>query len=318
MIGKIHRAVARTLRIVSYNVRYFGHALRGLASTRGSKRGVAEALASLDPPADIVCLQEVETISLRSSLAVRRSHENETQLEAFMAELEKAFARRPPPFPYDAFYFHANVNRIAGRPVQSMGLAILVHRYRLRIDAHNCESPENITWHHVLRWKDRKQTRICAHMKLQASGRPFHVFNTHLSLPTPFAKAFWTGRERMGFGVNQLHEAKTLAAFIQRHSAGEPFVVCGDFNSAPGSPVYRYLTEDVGLVGVQRSLGQIDGEPRSFPTAGFMNLRMHLDHLFSGGEVRWLDLDGTCRFGDRSSAFWGKSDHMPLIARFAI
>src|SRR5205085_10649684 len=54
------------LRIVSYNVRYFGHALRGLASTRGGKRGVAEALAALDPAADIVCLQEVETISLRS------------------------------------------------------------------------------------------------------------------------------------------------------------------------------------------------------------------------------------------------------------
>ncbi len=307
------------LRIVSYNVRYFGHALRGLASTRGSKRGVAEALASLDPPADIVCLQEVETISLRSSLAFRRSHENETQLEAFMAELEKAFARRPPPFPYDAFYFHANVNRIAGRPVQSMGLAILVHRYRLRIDAHNCESPENITWHHVLRWKDRKQTRICAHMKLQASGRPFHVFNTHLSLPTPFAKAFWTGRERMGFGVNQLHEAKTLAAFVRRQAGQEPYVVAGDFNSPPGSPVYRYLTEEMGLQGAQASLGQIDPrEARAFPTAGFLRLRMHLDHLFSSDGLHWLDLDGTRRFGDKTSPFWGKSDHVPLIARFEL
>ena len=309
---------SRSLRIVSYNVRYFGHALRGLASTRGSKRGVAEALASLDPAPDIVCLQEVETISLRSSLAFRRSHENETQLEAFMTELEKSFGKRPPPFPYDAFYFHANVNRIAGRPVQSMGLAILVHRYRLRIEAHNCESPENITHHHVLRWKDRKQTRICAHMKLQCDGRAFHVFNTHLSLPTPFAKAFWTQRERMGFGVNQLHEAKTLAAFIQRHAGDEPFVVCGDFNSAPFSPVYRYLTEDVGLVGVQKALGQIDGDPRAFPTAGFMNLRMHLDHLFSSPRLRWLDLDGTRRFGDKQSPFWGKSDHVPLIARFEL
>ncbi|TMA29870.1 MAG: endonuclease, partial [Deltaproteobacteria bacterium] len=250
------------LRIVTYNVRYFGHALRGLASTRGGKRGVAEALASLDPIADIVCLQEVETLSLRSTLAFRRAHEKETQLESFMGELEQAFEKRPPPFPYDAF---------------------------------NCESPHNITYHHVLRWKDRKQTRICAHMKLQApGGRPLHVFNTHLSLPTPFARAFWTSRERMGFGVNQLHEAKTLASFIQRHAGSDPFIVCGDFNSAPRSPVYRYLTEDCGLTGVQKSLGQIDGDPRSFPTAGFMNLRMHLDHLFSGGGLRWLDLDGTC------------------------
>lgn len=307
------------LRIVTYNVRYFGHALRGLASTRGGKRGIAEALAGLEPAADIICLQEVETISLRSSLAFRRSHTQETQLESFMAQLEESFESRPPPFPYDAFYFRAHVNRIAGAPLQSMGLAILVHRYRIRIDTHNCESPHNITWHHVLRWKDRKQTRICAHMRLVGpGGKPFHIFNTHLSLPTPFAKGFWTVKEKMGFGVNQLQEAKSLAAFIERHAGGEPFIVCGDFNSPPGSPVYRYLTEDAGLTGVQHRFGQIDSDPRAFPTAGFMNLRMHLDHLFSGGGLRWLDLEGTRKFGDRQSPFYGKSDHVPLIARFEL
>jgi endonuclease/exonuclease/phosphatase family metal-dependent hydrolase len=312
-----HTLAAVALRILSYNVRYFGHALRGLASTRGSKRAIADALASLEPAADIICLQEVETLSLRSSLVFRRSHQRETQLESFMAQLEHAFERRPPPFPYDAFYFRAHVNRLGNTPLQSMGLAILVHRYRIKIDAHNCESPHNITYHHVLRWKDRKQTRICAHMKLIGPrGKPFHVFNTHLSLPTPFSRQFWTNSPRMGFGVNQLQEAKTLAAFIQRHAEGEPFIVTGDFNSPPGSPVYRYLTEDCGLVGVQQHLHQIDRDPRDFPTAGFMNLRMHLDHLFSSASVSWLDLEGTCRFGDRSSPFWGKSDHMPLIGRF--
>jgi len=304
------------IRIVSYNVRYFGHALRGLASTRGSKRGVAEALAKLVPAADIICLQEVETISLRSRLAFRKAHAQETQLEAFMTELEIAFEKKPPPFPYDAFYFRAHVNRIGNTPLQSMGLAILVNRYKLKIDTHNCESPHNITYHHVLRWKDRKQTRICAHMKLSSNGRSFHVFNTHLSLPTPFTREFWTHKQKMGFGMNQVQEAKTLAAFIQRHAGGEPFIVCGDFNSAPSSPVWRYLTEDVGLTCAQKALGQIDGAPRSFPTAGFMNLRMHLDHLFSGGGLRWLDLEGTQPFGDKTSIFWGKSDHVPLIARF--
>ena len=307
------------LRIVSYNVRYFGHALRGLASTRGNKRGIAEALAALEPTADIVCLQEVETISLRSKLAFRREHVEETQLESFMTTLEEAFEKRPPPFPYDAFYFRAHVNRIAGTPLQSMGLAILVHRYRLKIESHNCESPQNITYHHVLGWKDRKQNRICAHMRLLGpGGKPFHIFNTHLSLPTPFAKAFWTGKDKMGFGVNQLQEAKTLAAFIRRHGGGEPFIVCGDFNSPPGSPVYRYLTEEAGLLGVQHKLGQINSDPRSFPTAGFMRLRMHTDHLFSGGELNWLDLSETRKFGDRESAFYGKSDHVPLIARFEL
>jgi len=307
------------LRIVSYNVRYFGHALRGLASTRSSKRAVAEALASLKPSPDIVCLQEVETISLRSRLAFRRSHEEETQLEAFMAELERAFKKHPPPFPYDAYYFRAHVSRIGNTPLQSMGLAMLVNRYRLKIDAHNAERPHDITYRHVLRWRDRKQTRICAHMRLTGpAGAPFHLFNTHLSLPTPFHRDFWTQRQKMGFGMNQLQEARTLAAFIQRHAGGHPFIVCGDFNSAPGSPVYRYLTEDAGLTGAQRALGLIDGGPKSFPTAGFMNLRMHLDHVFPGGSVRWLDMDGTCRFGDRASPFWGKSDHIPLIARFIL
>jgi endonuclease/exonuclease/phosphatase family metal-dependent hydrolase len=154
-------------------------------------------------------------------------------------------------------------------------------------------------------------------MRLIGPGsKPFHLFNTHLSLPTPFAREFWTHSQRMGFGVNQLHEAKTLAAFIRRHAQDEPFIVCGDFNSPPSSPVYRYLTEDVGLLGVEKHLGLTNGHPRAFPTAGFMNLRMHLDHVFSNGAVRWLDCADTRPFGDRTSPFFGKSDHMPLIARF--
>jgi hypothetical protein len=45
---------------------------------------------------------------------------------------------------------------------------------------------------------------------------------------------------------------------------------------------------------------------------------MHLDHLFSSPGVRWLDLDGTLPFGDARSPFHGKSDHVPLIARFTV
>ena len=74
----------RPLRIVSYNVRYFGHALRGLATTRTSLERIAQRLASLTPLADVICLKEVETRSLRSTLAFRGV---ETQLEAFMAAL---------------------------------------------------------------------------------------------------------------------------------------------------------------------------------------------------------------------------------------
>ena len=306
--------------MVSYNVRYFAHALKGIASTRASQRSIATRLAMLAPLADVVCLQEIETISLRSRVAFRGPRPRETQLASFMRELDATFAADHRTSPYEGFYFRAHVNQLRGVPIYTTGLAILVNTRRLRVDTHNVDAPHPITYHHVDRWKDRKQTRICAQMKVRtASGRPLHVFNTHLSLPTPFARQFWSERLRMGWGPNQLHEARTLASFVQRHARGEPFVVCGDFNSAPASPVFRYLTEEVGFESAQLALGLLDGaDPRAFATAGFMRLRMHLDHVFSGNGVRWIDLDGTLRFGDRRSAFAGLSDHVPLIGRLRL
>lgn len=306
------------LRIVSYNVRYFGHSLKGLASTSRSKEGIAIGLAVLDPVADLVCLQEVETISFRSKVAYRSSPGNETQLESFMDTLESAFAAQGQPMPYEAFYFRAHRYALRNTALYTTGLAVLVNTRTLQVKGHNVAAPEHITHHHVRRWKDRKQSRICAHVELEdARGRPFHVFNTHLSLPTPFARSFWSTREKMGFGANQVEEAYKLALFVHRHAGVAPFVVCGDFNSPPGSPVYRFLREEGGFVGAQEQLRLIDPtRARSFPTAGFMRLRMHLDHLFSGNGVDWRDMNGTVPFG--GGPFHGLSDHIPLVARFEL
>jgi endonuclease/exonuclease/phosphatase family metal-dependent hydrolase len=305
------------LQILSYNVRYFGHALRGLASTRLSMRGIATALASLDPVPDLVCLQEIETRSIRARLA-RGGRADAPQLELFMMELEAAFAARGRAMPLEGFYFPAHVNWIGNVPVYTTGLAILVRMDRLLVATHNGEAPHRITYHRVERWKDRKQTRICAHMRLTLrDGRPLHVFNTHLSLPSPFMREFWQRRERMGWGPNQLHEARALAGFVRNLSGDEPFVVCGDFNSPPASPVYRFLVEEAGFAGAQERLGQIDAQrSRGFSTAGFLRLRMHLDHVFAGNGVDWLDVNGTCAFDDPKSPFSGLSDHVPLFARF--
>jgi endonuclease/exonuclease/phosphatase family metal-dependent hydrolase len=121
----------------------------------------------------------------------------------------------------------------------------------------------------------------------------------------------------MGWGPNQLAEARTLATFVRKRAGGEPFVVCGDFNSAPGSPVYTYLTGEAGLQSAQERLGFIHpDDPAAFPTAGFMRLRMHLDHVFCGNGVEFVDLDGTARFGERRGLFHGLSDHVPIIGRF--
>lgn len=306
----------RPLRIVSYNVRYFGHALRGLATTQRSMDGIAHELARLDPLADVVCLQEVETRSLRSTLVLRKSAH--TQLEVFMDTLAREFARQRRAFPYEAFYFPAHAYRLRQTAIYTTGLAVLVNAGRLTVRGHNVRSPHPITHHHVARLKEAKQSRICAHVRLEtASGGALHVFNTHLSLPTPFARSFWAARAKMGFGLNQVHEARKLAAHVQAVAGNEPFVVCGDFNSAPASPVYRYLTREAGWGGAQEALKQIDAEARNgFATAGFLQLRMHLDHLFGGNGIRWVDLDGTSPYG--GGAFRGLSDHIPLIARFQV
>ena len=309
------------LRIVSYNVRYFGHALRGLASTRKSKQGIALGLSALTPRPQVICLQEVETESLRSTLASGSKTKGETQLEAFMGEFEQAFAARGEVCPYEAFYFRAHTYRLTKAVnVYTTGLAILVDVTAVKVEAHNVAAPQHITHHHILQVKDRKQTRICAHMRLlDPGGKPFHVFNTHMSLPTPFAKGFWTQKDKMGFGPNQLEEARSVATFVKKSAGADPFVICGDFNSPPGSPVYRYLTEEAKLTAAQEVLKQTDqGLPRGFPTAGFMRLRMHLDHLFSGAGVRWVDLKDTRPFGDLASPFHGLSDHAPLIGGFRL
>jgi len=306
------------MRVISYNVRYFGHALKGLASTRSSERRIAAGLALLDPLADVVCLQEIETISVRSRMAHGRAEPGETQLDSFMTELEHAFVQAGRTFPYAGFYFRAHANRIRrlNLSITTHGLVILVNTRRLKVEAHNVDAPARITHHHVELFRARKQGRICAHMKLVDSAQhPLHVFNTHLSLPTPFARGFWTRRARMGWGVNQLHEAHTLAAYVHRHSRGEPFVVCGDFNASPGSPVFHYLTGAAGFRCAESELGLVDGSSELYPTAGFMRMRMHLDHIFYGNGVRFLDLDGTAPYGDRASRFAGLSDHVPLIGR---
>jgi endonuclease/exonuclease/phosphatase family metal-dependent hydrolase len=305
------------LRVVSWNVRYFGHGTRGLSATRGGIRAAAAALAGLDPRPQLVALQEVEQRSLRSRLSHDRGHD---QLAGFMDELERAFGLLGRPLPFRAVYFPAHQNRVRGLTLQSMGLAVLVDASQLQIDAHNAARPHAITHFHLESFRARKQNRIVAHLELRLPDRrALHLFNTHLSLPTPFARDFWIGREKLGFGNNQLEEARTLARFVRERSDGDPFLVAGDFNSPPGSPVYRFLTEEAGFTGAQEALGLVDpARPRGFPTAGFLRLRMHLDHLFVGGGLRPLDLAGTAPYGDRSSPFAGKSDHVPLIARLAL
>lgn len=305
---------APLLRVMTYNVRYFGHGTRGLASTSAAITRIATSVAALSPLPHLICLQEVETQSLRSSTMNPRWHPEETQLDRVMTELHAALASAGKRERYVAYYFPAHVYRLTSRTnIYTTGLAVIA-RDTLRIDHHNATQPHDIT--HRRGVKRLKQTRICAHVVFQHdNGQTFDVFNTHLSLPSVFSREFWTGEARMGFGPNQLEEARVLAEFIRGERRSDNFVVVGDFNALPGSPVDRYLQEEGGLVDAFSTTRQLtEREARAFPTAGFMNLRMHLDHVYSSRRLHWIDFAGTHPFGERG-AFAGLSDHVPLIAR---
>jgi endonuclease/exonuclease/phosphatase family metal-dependent hydrolase len=307
----------KPLRILSYNVRYFGHATRGLASTRTAMHRIAEAIAALDPLPAIVCLQEVETRSLRSTVAHRGL---ETQLERFMGMLSRSLIASGKPDAYDAYYFPAHAYRLSPRThVYTTGLAILAH-VDFAVDHHNAELPHDITHRRLHPVRRFKQTRICAHARFRARTARRHetidVFNTHLSLPSTLSREFWTQPRRLGWGPNQIEEARNLVRFVERERQSDRFMVVGDFNALPGSPVYRCLVEEHGWVDAfsQNCRLSID-ELIGWPTAGFMRMRMHLDHVFAGRGLRWLDFEDTCAFGDRSARFHGLSDHMPMVGR---
>ncbi len=306
------------MRLVSYNVRYFGHGLRGLAATAASKRAIASALVGLAPRADLIALQEVETRSMRARALNPGMHPRQTQLEGFLHYLDEAFREHGAVGPYRAYYFPAHEYRLGPVKFYTTGLALLVNAQTLDVRTHNGEKPHHITHHGSEALKTLKQTRIAAHLHLEdLKGHAFHVFNTHLSLPAWFSKEFWERSEKMGHGKNQLAEALAVAQFAAHCAKQEPYLVMGDFNSAPATPVYQALTRECGLHGAQESLRVIDpADPAGFPTAGFMNLRMHLDHIFGSKGVEFGDMSGTYRFGDTDGPFHGLSDHVPLVCSF--
>jgi endonuclease/exonuclease/phosphatase family metal-dependent hydrolase len=303
------------LRIMTYNVRYFGHATRGIASTGTAIRRIARSIAAMDPTPDLLCLQEVETQSLRSTSMNRRWFPEETQLDRLMTELSAALRHKKKDETFTAYYFPAHAYRLTDRTnIYTTGLAVLA-KSTLSVGHHNAEKPHDITHRRMVR--RFKQTRICAHVAFErADGLRFDVFNTHLSLPSFLSKAFWTGDARMGFGKNQVVEAEELLGYVERAKKSDNFLIVGDFNALPGSPVDRLLREEGGLVDAFRAVrGEVsDLEARAFGTAGFLNLRMHLDHVYSSRSTEWLDFAGTEQFGGGGD-FDGLSDHVPLIGR---
>lgn len=303
------------VRVVTYNVRYFGHGTRGLASTKRSMNRIADALASLDPLADVICLQEVETTSLRSNLA-HPSPNGQTQLQRLMARLHEALVTHGKRDAYEAYYFPAHTYRLSDTPLYTTGLAVIAHR-DFHVAHHNAKAPYDITDRRIHPVKRLKQTRICAHLRaVHRSGAALDIFNTHLSLPTTFSREFWLEPKRLGWGPNQVEEAKNLLRFVEKERTSDRYIVAGDFNALPGSPAYRALVGNGMRDAFAEHFDFDDEAMAAWPTAGFMQLRMHLDHVFSGDGLRWVDFAGSHRFGQKNGAFRGMSDHVPILGSF--
>lgn len=310
------------IRVMTYNVRYFGHASRPLRGTASTKRGISritDAVARLEVLPHVICLQEVETRSLRSSLSHSVSHVGETQLEAVMKSLDRALHYHGQAHRYRAHYFPAHTYQVRKARIYTTGLAILT-REDLKVDLHNATEPFDITHRRSGPISRVKQSRICAHVTVSRNGDTVDIFNTHLSLPAFISRDVFRIPRRMGYGKNQELEIESLAAFVEERRSSDRYLIAGDFNSLPGSPAYDLILDRLNVRDpFPEVLGHsVDDLRTAWPTAGFLRFQMRLDHIFAGPGLRWLDFEDTHPYGFEEGKWHELSDHVPIIGRFAI
>ena len=300
-----------SISLMTWNVRYFGHALRGLLTTERGIDRAAHVLGTMLELPDLVALQEVEDTSVRAGLHPVR------QLDRFLDRLHAHLDSSGRDIRYEGLYFPANTYRVAGAPnVTTQGLAVLVGP-RLVVEHDNAGEPHDIT-HVRLAWaRGLKQRRVVAHVRvrLRDGGAPLDLFNTHLSLPAFFEVGLHQIPRRMGHGSNQLEEISTVLDFV-RSRAGDAAVLVGDFNTLPGSPAYQRVIDaglhDAFAVANDHAIEDLMAQA----TAGFGTARMHIDHVFASAGVRWDEV-AHFPYGDPSHEFHGVSDHTPKIGRLA-
>jgi endonuclease/exonuclease/phosphatase family metal-dependent hydrolase len=124
----------------------------------------------------------------------------------------------------------------------------------------------------------------------------------------------------MGYGENQTKEIDRLADFVSTQKKGEHYLIMGDFNSLPASPAYDRVLDRLPVrdpfpdaMGVS-----VAALRERWPTAGFLHLRMRLDHMFAGRGLECVDFEDTHPFGAVEGRWHGLSDHVPIIGRFKV
>lgn len=305
------------LRLISWNVRYFSHATRGITSSDRTIRRIAATIAQMDPQPDVIALQEVDDFSVRSSGGRTRIRDRagipRSQLDRFMHALNDASLEAGGHVFQEQFY--PAMGHARSLPLISTGLAI-IYRHTLEQVDNNGGSPHDITHRRIRRLAKVKQTRICAWSRFRvADGREFDIYNTHLSLPAFLQRHKGQTKGRFGEADNQVREVASALDFMSGRQA-RPRILVGDFNAVPGSKVYYRALEDL-IDAHAVFLDRPEKEMRHFPTAGFANLRFRLDHVFRSPDIKPVSFKGTKPYG-RAHPLATLSDHTPIIMEFEL
>jgi endonuclease/exonuclease/phosphatase family metal-dependent hydrolase len=162
---------------------------------------------------------------------------------------------------------------------------VILSRYPMKlIKAGGLHMPRR--WHTLAR-------RGALWVEIEAFGTRIQILNTHLGL-TP---------------ASRLNQARVLAGpeWLNSPDCRPPVILCGDFNTQPGSTVFRLLEGRLRKVETSNVNGQNEKTwPSSHPL-------ISIDHMFISGdlavEAARVPADGEVRMA---------SDHLPLFVQLSL
>jgi endonuclease/exonuclease/phosphatase family metal-dependent hydrolase len=195
----------------------------------------------------------------------------------------------------------------------------MLYSSELELWDHNGNEPHPITHYRIPRLARVKQTRVCGWCRFRTqSGESFDIYNTHLSLPSFFARVKGPTGGRFGEAENQVQEVNNVMEFIQQRGNAERSILVGDFNSRPGSKVYNRVLRLPGFQDAHaQHLGLDAHQMARIHSAGFLAMRFRLDHVFSGAGIQFADFKNTHPYGPEHP--WGTlSDHSPIVGKFLV
>ncbi len=146
--------------------------------------------------------------------------------------------------------------------------------------------------HRLRRWHTLAR-RGALWVEIEAFGTRIQVINTHLGL-TP---------------ASRLNQARVLVGpeWLNSPECRTPVILCGDFNTQPGSTVFKLLEERLRCVEALKVNGQNEKTwPSSHPVLSF-------DHMFISGDLAVDEVQVPANGLVRTA-----SDHLPLLVQLSL